>query len=64
MNWPKHKWAIYLGTQLKGKAMEIYGKIPEDKLQDFEEVVKIIDEHTLDYKIVSKTKQNNLQKRY
>ena len=42
MSWPRKKWAVYLGTHLKGKAMKVYSQIPEDKLRDFDHVVEEI----------------------
>ena len=58
MNWPRKRWAIYLGTHLKGKAMKVYNQISEDKLADFDHVAEEIGKNTLNYEMVSRTKLN------
>ena len=58
MNWPNKRWAIYLGTHLKGKTMKIYNQILEDKLTDLDQVANEIGKNTLNYEMVSRTKLN------
>ena len=61
MNWPKNKWAVFLGTQLKGKLLKEYNKIPDEKLGDFDYVFETLGRSTINYRLSSKFKLNSHQ---
>ena len=37
-NWPKEHWSAVLQTQLKGKALRIFAELPDDVIQDFDQL--------------------------
>ena len=37
-NWPKEHWSAVLQTQLKGKALRIFPELPDDVIQDFNQL--------------------------
>jgi len=51
-NWPKEHWSGILQTQLKGKALRVFAKLPDSVVQDFDQLqaallaaYKLIPEH-------------------
>ena len=36
--WKKTAWAIYLAALLKGKALDVYARLPTDQAQDYEKL--------------------------
>ena len=37
-SWPEEDWGISLSTLLKGKALEVYSRLPAEKPKDFNEI--------------------------
>ena len=37
-NWPKEHWSAVLQTQLKGKALRIFAELPDNVVQDFDQL--------------------------
>ncbi|XP_038054655.1 uncharacterized protein LOC119726874 [Patiria miniata] len=48
VDWPEQQWATILSTQLTGRALELYSRLPPDKASDYQELKKAL-LHRYDY---------------